>query len=156
MDDFKRDDPNVITPLPGSERRVEERVIIQRESSSAASWAVGILALLGVAVIMWFLTRPAEQDTDAELRAAQAEAAAENAQQTAEAAILQNQMSGARDSVALAQAQTATARAEAIRATAEARAAEARASEPVIIERETVVPPPASGRAGVTPTTPQP
>ena len=112
MDDFKRDDPNVITPLPGVERRVQETVIIQRESSNAAWWGVGILAALAVVTLLWFLTRPAEQATDADLRVAQAEAAAESARQTAEAALVQNQLNGARDSVAIAQAQTATARAE--------------------------------------------
>ena len=156
MDDFKRDDPNVITPLPGVERRVQETVIIQRESSNAAWWGVGILAALAVVTLLWFLTRPAEQATDADLRVAQAEAAAESARQTAEAALVQNQLNGARDSVAIAQAQTATARAEAIRAEAEARTAQARASEPVIIERQTVVQPASNGPAVVTSTTPQP
>ena len=156
MDDFKRDDPNLITPLPGVEHRVQETVIIHRESSNAAWWGVGILAALAVVVLLWFLTRPAEQATDADLRVAQAEAMAESARQTAEAALVQNQITGARDSVAIAQAQTATARAEAIRAAAEARTAEARASEPVIIERQTVVQTDQSGRAVVTSTTPQP
>lgn len=155
MDDFKRDDPNVITPLPGAERRIQETVIIQRESSNASWWVVGILAALAVVAVLWFLTRPAEQATDANLRVAQAEAAAESARQTAEAALVQNQINGARDSVAIAQAQTATARAEAIRAAAEARTAEARAAAPVIIERQTVVQPAPNGSAVVTSTTPQ-
>lgn len=155
MDDFKRDDPNVITPLPGVERRVQETVIIQRESSNASWWAVGILTALVVIVLLWFLTRPAEQATDADLRVAQAEAAAESARQTAEAVLVQNQLNGARDSVAIAQAESATARAQAIRAAAEARTAEARAAEPVIIERQTVVQPEPNGGAVVTSTTPQ-
>ena len=155
MDDFKRDDPNVIAPIGSTIRRAPETIIVEREST-ALWWVVGILLAAVVFGLIYFLTRPAEDPTLSELRVAQAEAAAESARQTAEAALTQNQFSSARDDVAIAQAQTATARAEAIRATAEARAAEARAAAPVVVERQTVVATPPSGPAIVTSTTPQP
>ncbi|WP_313472142.1 hypothetical protein [Brevundimonas sp.] len=156
MDDFKRDDPNVIAPIGSTIRRAPETIIVERETNIALWWVVGILLAAVVFGLIYFLTRSATAPTDAELRVIQAEAAADNARQTAEAALAQNQLSSTRDSVAIAQAQSATARAEAIRAQAEARAAEARASEPVVVERQTVVTPPSSSTAVVTTTTPQP
>ncbi|MNY45675.1 hypothetical protein D3C86_1807960 [compost metagenome] len=90
------------------------------------------------------------------MRVAQAEAAAEAARQNADTAIMQNQLSATRDSVAIANAETATARADALRADAEARAAEARAATPVIVERSAPQPAPTSGAPVVTSTTPQP
>ncbi|WP_313103399.1 hypothetical protein [Brevundimonas sp.] len=156
MDDFKRDDPNVIPPIGSTVRRAPETIIVERESNTALWWVVGILLAAVVFGLIYFLTRPAEDPTLSELRVAQAEAAAESARQTAEAALTQNQISSTRDDVAIAQAQTATARAEAIRAQAEARAAEARVTAPVVVERQTVVTPPTNGTAVVTTTTPQP
>jgi len=156
MDDFKRDDPNVIPPIGSTVRRAPETIIVERESNIALWWVVGILLAAVVFGLIYVLTRPTDGPTGAELRVAQAEAAADNARQTAEAALAQNQISSTRDSVAIAQAQSATARAEAIRAQAEARAAEARASEPVFVERQTVVTPPTDGAAVVTTTTPKP
>jgi uncharacterized iron-regulated membrane protein len=156
MDDFKRDDPNVITPIGSTIRRAPETIIVEREPNTALWWVVGILLAAVVFGLFYVLTRPTEGPSDADLRVAQAEAAAENARQTAEAALVQNQISSTRDSVAIAQAQSATARAEAIRAQAEARAAEARAADPVVVERQTVITPPANSTAVVTTTTPQP
>jgi len=156
MDDFKRDDPNV-TPIGSTIRRAPETIIVERERNTALWWVVGILLAAVVFGLIYILTRPAEGPSDADLRVAQAEAAADTARQTADAALVQNQISSTRDSVAIAQAQSATARAEAIRAQAEARVAEARASEPVVVERQSVAtPPPASSPPVVTTTTPQP
>ncbi len=157
MEDFKRDDPNVIAPIGSTIRRAPETIIVERERDTALWWVVGILLAAVVFGLIYILTRPDAGPTDAELRVAQAEAAADNARQTAEAALVQNQISSTRDSVAIAQAQSATARAEAIRAQAEARVAEARASEPLVVERQSVVtPPPANSVPVVTTTTPQP
>lgn len=132
MNDFKRNDPNIIPPTS----TYQERVVVERESNTAVWWVLGILVAAALFGAFYFLTRPTAGPTDADLRAAQAEAAADSARQTAEAALTQNQISSARDSVALAQAQSAAARAEAARAAAEARAAEARAAAPVVIERQ--------------------
>lgn len=156
MDDFKRDDPNVTTPIGSTVRRAPETIIVERERNTALWWVVGILLAALVFGLIYILMRPAQGPTDAELRVVQAEAAAEDARQTAEAALVQNQISSTRDGVAIAQAQSATARAEAIRAQAEARVAEARASESVVVERQTVVPPSADSTAVVTTTRPQP
>lgn len=46
MDEFRRDDPNVIIPLASTQPRVEETIIIERESS-AGWWVVGVLSALG-------------------------------------------------------------------------------------------------------------
>lgn len=156
MDDFRRDDPNVTTPIGGTVRRAPETIIVERERNTALWWVVGVLLAAVVFGLIYILMRPAQGPTDAELRVVQAEAAAENARQTAEAALVQHQISSTRDGVAIAQAQSATARAEAIRAQAEARVVEARASEPVVVERQTVVPPSDDSTAVVTTTTPQP
>ncbi|OYW91163.1 MAG: hypothetical protein B7Z13_13255 [Caulobacterales bacterium 32-67-6] len=153
MDEFKRVDPNVIIPLASTERRVEEVVVIQRESS-AGWWAVGILCALALVVVVWLLTRPTETDPTAELRLSQAEAAAADAQETATTAIIQNRVEGARDSVAIAQAEAMEARAEAVRATQQARAAEARAASG--LSQPTPTAAPATGSAVVTTTSPQP
>jgi hypothetical protein len=155
MDEFRRDDPNVIIPLASTQPRVEETIIIERESS-AGWWVVGVLSALVIGVAVWLFTRPSETDPSAELRIAQAEAAAADAQATAQTAIGQNRVAEARDSVAIAQAQAMAARADAERAIQQARAAEARAATPVVIERQTVVRPSANGDAVITTTTPQP
>lgn len=157
MADFNRDEPNVVTPIGGTIRRAPETVIVERERHTALWWVVGLLLAVVVFGLVYFLTRPAAGPTEADFRVAQAEAAADSARQTAEAALVQNQISSARDSVAIAQAQSASARAEAIRAEAEARVAEARATEPVVIERQGVVtPPPADSPAVITSAPPQP
>jgi hypothetical protein len=129
VDELKRVDPNVIIPLASTERRVEEVVVIQRESS-AGWWAVGILCALALVVVVWLLTRPAE---------------------TAATALVQNRVSGARDSVAIAQAEAMEARAEAVRATQQARTAEALAAS-----GRAPVEQPSAGVAVVTSTSPQP
>lgn len=149
-----RVDQTVTTPLGNTERRTHETIIVQR-GSNGAWWAVGGLAVLVLLGILWFATRPADT-TEADMRVAQAEAAAEAARQNADTAIMQNQLSATRDSVAIANAETATARADALRADAEARAAEARAATPVIVERSAPQPAPANGAPVVTSTTPQP
>ncbi len=154
MDEFKRDDPNVIVPLPLAQPRVEETIVIQRESDTGW-WVAGILSVLVLLTVIWLVTRPAESDSDAEIRLAQAEAAAAEAQATADAAVTANRVAGARDSVAIAQAQAMEARAEAVRATQQARAAEARAGAPVVIERQTVTEGPVPGTVVVTTTRPQ-
>ncbi|MGU3457264.1 hypothetical protein ACLBV5_13230 [Brevundimonas sp. M1A4_2e] len=151
MDEFKRSDPNVISAQTST---YQERVVVERENNTALWWIVGILFAAVLLGLLFLLFRPAGP-TDADLRVAQAEAAAEDARQTAEAALIQNQISRTRD-VAIAQAQTATARADAIRATAEARAAEARAAAPVVNERQVEPTPPANGPAVITTTSPQP
>lgn len=152
MDEFKNSDPNIIPPT-GAYR---ERVIVERESNPAVWWIVGILFAALVLGLLYFLMRPDAGPSDADLRVAQAEAAAENARQTAEAALVQNQINTTRDSVAIAQAQSAAARAEAMRAAAEARAAEARTAAPVVIERQTEATQPVNGNAVLSSTTPQP
>ncbi|WP_299172528.1 hypothetical protein [uncultured Brevundimonas sp.] len=154
MDEFRRDDPNVIIPLASTQPRVEETIIIERESS-AGWWVVGVVSALVIGVAVWLFTRPPEQDLSAELRIAQAEAAAADAQATAQTAIVQNRVADARDSIALAQAQTMAARADAARAIQQAREAEARA-DPVVVERQTVIRPSGSEDAVVTTTTTQP
>lgn len=156
MDEFERPDPNAIPPAGPSGRRIEERIIVERESNTALWWVVGILLAAVVFGLIYVLTRPDGGMSEADLRAAKAEAAAESARQTAEAAIAQNQISSTRDSVAIAQAQSATARSEALRAEAEARAAEARAAAPVVVERSVPSTPPANDPAVATSTTPQP
>lgn len=150
MDELKRVDPNVIIPLAGAERRVEEVVVIQRESS-AGWWAVGILCALALVVVVWLLTRPAETDPAAELRLSQAEAAAADAQDAADAALVQNRVTSARDSVAIAQAEAMEARAQAVRATQQARAAEA-----LVASGSAQVEQPSAGVAVVTSASPQP
>lgn len=152
MDEFKRIDPNVISAQTST---YQERVVVERENNTALWWIVGILFVAVLFGLLFLLFRPAGP-SDADLRVAQAEAAAEDARQTAEAALIQNQISRTREDVAIAQAQTATARADAIRATAEARAAEARAAAPVVIERQVEPAPRANGPAVITSTTPQP
>lgn len=149
-----RVDQTVTTPLGNTEHRTHETIIVQR-GSNGAWWAVGGLAVLVLLGILWFATRPVDT-TEADLRVAEAEAAAEAARQNADTAIMQNQLSATRDSVAIANAETATARADALRADAEARAAEARAATPVIVERSAPQPAPAHGAPVVTSTTPQP
>ncbi|MEN5168634.1 hypothetical protein ABE444_03620 [Brevundimonas pondensis] len=156
MDELKRSDPNAIPPTGPSGRRVEERIIVERESNVALWWVVGILLAAVVFGLIYVLTRPDGGMTEADLRTAQAEAAAESARQSAETAIAQNQINSSRDSVAIAQAQSATARSEALRAAAEARVAEARAAAPVVVERPAPSTPPANDPAVVTSTTPQP
>lgn len=152
MDESKRDDPIIIPPT----NTYQERVVVERGSNTAVWWVLGILVAAVLFGLFYFLTRPAAGPTDADIRAAQAEAAAESARQTAESALTQNQISNARDSVAIAQAQSATARAEAARAAAEARAAEARAAAPAVVERQPDAAPPPNGGAVVKSTTPQP
>ncbi len=155
MDEFKRDDPNVIIPLTSTLPRVEETIVIQRESS-AGWWAVGILCSLVLVVAVWLLTRPDGADDLTDLRLAQAEAAAAEAQATAANAVNATSATVS-DRVAIAQAEAMEARADAVRATQEARAAEAQAAAPIVVERGAVVRPAASnGTAVVTSTSPQP
>lgn len=145
MDEFKRDDPNVIIPLPEPRPRVAETIIVQREVKSDGNsgwWALGIFSALVLIAVVWMLTRTTHTDNVADVRLAQAEAAAADAQATADAAIAANRMDGARDSVAIAQAQAMQARAEALEATQQARAAQAQAqaANPVVVERQTITP----------------
>lgn len=156
MDEFKRTDPNAVPPAGPSGRSLEERIIVERESNTALWWVVGILLAAVVFGLIYVLTRSDGGMTEADLRTARAEAAADSARQSAEAVIAQNQISSTRDSVAIAQAQSATARSEALRAEAEARVAEARAAAPVVVEHPVPSTSPAKDPAVVTSTTPQP
>lgn len=142
MDEFKRTDPNAVPPAGPSGRSLEERIIVERESNTALWWVVGILLAAVVFGLIYVLTRSDGGMTEADLRTARAEAAADSARQS--------------DSVAIAQAQSATARSEALRAEAEARVAEARAAAPVVVEHPVPSTSPAKDPAVVTSTTPQP
>ncbi|MBC1183074.1 hypothetical protein HF680_10465 [Brevundimonas sp. WCHBH090558] len=155
MDEFRRDDPNVIIPIASTLPRVEETIIVERESTTGW-WLAALLGAIVIGVALWLFTRPSDRDPSAELRLAQAEAAAADAQATAQSALLRNSEAEARDSIALAQAQAMAARAEADRAIQQARVAQARAAEPVVIERQTVVRPASSGDVVIAPTSPQP
>lgn len=145
----------MIIPIASTVARVEETIIVERESTTGL-WLVAVLGAVVIGIALWLFTKPSDRDPSAELRLAQAEAAAADAQATAQSTLVRNSEADARDSIALAQAQAMAARAEADRAIQQARAAQARPAEPVVIERQTVVRPASGGDVVVTSTSPQP
>ncbi|MCW0047507.1 uncharacterized protein HemX [Brevundimonas sp. UYEF29] len=147
----------MIIPIASTVARVEETIIVERESTTGL-WLVAVLGAVVIGIALWLFTKPSDRDPSAELRLAQAEAAAAaaDAQATAQSTLVRNSEADARDSIALAQAQAMAARAEADRVIQQARAAQARPAEPVVIERQTVVRPASGGDVVVTSTSPQP
>ncbi|MDP3376986.1 MAG: hypothetical protein Q8S53_01370 [Brevundimonas sp.] len=150
MTHFNPNDPDrdtvIVEPAPVYSETTE--TVIVRESNTGW-WIAGILGGLVLLAVMFILFNRQAPQTDDQLLAA--EVAAAQAEADARQAAVAGQIAGAQASVEVA-------RANAARAEADARAAQARASEPVVIEREVVVPAPTpapSGPAVVTTTTPQ-
>ena len=145
-------DPNtetveVRTVEPGYSETVTETVVVRE--SNTGWWIAGVLGGLVLLAVLWILfARGGAPQTDEALLDARLDAAEAQAQR--DAALVQGQVAGAQASVDVA-------RANADAANAEARAAEARAADPVVIEREVLVPAPAPapGPAVVSPTSPQ-
>jgi hypothetical protein len=152
------DDPNGAPPIEPRETAYSETVIVRRESGTGW-WIAGGLGAAVLIAVLWILaTGGREEDTEAMLAQAQADAIAAQAQ--ADQAVLQGQISGAQQSVDIARMDAARAKADAIRATSEARAEAARAaSQPPVIITVPAAPAPQPepfGTATITTTTPKP
>jgi len=129
-----------------------ETVVVERESNTGW-WVAGGLAAVVLIAVFWLLANGGrDEQTQARLVEARADALAAEAQ--ANQAVLQSQITGAQQSVEIARSDAARAQADAIRAAAEARSDMARASQPVIIQAP--APPPAAEPEGATVTTASP
>ncbi|GAA0625592.1 hypothetical protein GCM10009422_22780 [Brevundimonas kwangchunensis] len=158
-------DPN-LDPAPGEivretvvtrgPRTETVETVVVRESNTGW-WVAGILGGVVLIAVLWILfARGAETPvTDQALLDAQVDAV--EAQAAADRAAVAGQVASAQASVDIARADAVRSQAEAARASADARAAEARATEPLIIERQTTspAPPMPSAEATVRPTAPQ-
>ena len=135
-----QNDPYRPDPARPAVTETVETVVVRE--SSTGWWIAGILGGLVLIAVVWILfARGSAPQSDAALLEAEAKAAAAQAQ--ADQAAISGQVAGAQASVDIARADAARSQAEAARAESDARAAEARAAEPVVVEREVVVPVPA-------------
>ena len=73
----------MIIPIASTVARVEETIIVERESTTGL-WLVAVLGAVVIGIALWLFTKPSDRDPSAELRLAQAEAAAADAQATAQ------------------------------------------------------------------------